>query len=154
MKIRRKIVKFITLFSVGFFGYMLIELLWRQYTFPLMGLCGGLAIVILDKINNKISWETDLIIQSIIGSIIITFFELIIGLLALHTSIPQMWDYSNIPLNFMGVICLPFSIIWCFLSVIGIFIADAINYYIFKELPVPYYKVFGYVILEFPKKLR
>lgn len=148
-----KINKNIVLFVVGFMTYITIEVLFRGYSFSLMGACGGLAIVILDKINNKLSWNTDILIQALIGSLLITFFELVIGELALHTSlVPVMWDYSDVPLNFDGVICLPFSLAWAGLSLVAVFIADAITYYVFEELPVPYYKLFGKVILRFKEK--
>lgn len=148
-----KINKNIVLFVVGFMTYITTEVLFRGYSFALMGACGGLAIVILDKINNKLSWNTDILIQALIGSLLITFFELAIGELALHTSlVPVMWDYSDVPLNFDGVICLPFSLAWAGLSLVAVFIADAITYYVFEELPVPYYKLFGKVILRFKEK--
>lgn len=149
---RKLLDKNVILFTVGFCIYITIEVLFRGFSYPLMGVVGGITLILLDKINNKISWETDLTIQALIGSAIVTLFELIIGLIALYTSLPQMWDYSNMPLNFMGVICLPFSIAWCLLSVIGIFVADAINYYVYEELPIPYYKMFGCTILTFKEK--
>ena len=118
-----------------------------------MGLCGGLALMIMDKINDYISWDIDIIIQGSIGSIIITFFELIIGEISLHTDfLPIMWDYSNVLLNFDGVICLPFSLIWIGLSIIGILVADTINYYIINIQPCPYYKCMGKVVLKFRER--
>lgn len=148
-----KINKNLVLFVVGFMAYITIEVCFRGYSYPLMGVCGGLAVVLLDKVNNKLSWNTDIIVQGLIGSALITFFELVIGELALHTSIvPVMWDYSNMPLNFDGVICLPFSLAWVVLSWVAVFVADAITYYVFEELPVPYYKLFGKVVLRFKEK--
>ena len=145
-----KILKNIILFIVGFCSYITIEVLWRGYSYALMGVCGGLAIVILDKINNKISWDTDILLQGLSGSLLITLFELVIGEIALRTSLlPIMWDYSNVPFNFDGVICLPFSIVWLFISIVAIMLADAINYYVFHEHPKPYYKLFGKKIIEF-----
>lgn len=140
------------LFLVGFCVYITIEVCFRTYSFPAMGLCGGLAIVILDKLNDRISWDLDILIQGLFGSLLITFFELIIGVLSLNGYLPIMWDYSNMPLNYLGVICVPFSILWIFMSIIGIMVADAINYYVFEELPVPYYRLFGKKIIEFKEK--
>lgn len=62
-----------------------------------------------------------------------------------------MWDYHNMPLNIDDIICLPFSFIWIFLSIIAIFIADSINYYVFDETPVPYYKLSNKIILKYKK---
>lgn len=148
-----KAYKTLVLFIVGFMSYITIEVLFRGYSYPLMGICGGIAIILLDKINDRISWDVDIILQGLCGAILITSFELVIGELALHTTIvQQMWDYSNVPLNFDGVICLPFGIAWFFLSIGAILIADAINYYVFEEMPVPYYKLCGKVILRFLEK--
>lgn len=153
MKIKDKIINFIVLFSFGFFTYMLIELIYRQYTFVFMGICGGIAIVILDKINNRISWDTDILIQGACGSLIITFFEYVIGELFLNGVLPVMWDYSNVFLNYKGIICLPFSLAWVGLSIVAVVIADAINYYLLDdEEVVPYYKLFGKTIFKFKSK--
>ena len=148
----KKINKNIVLFLFGFMAYITIEVCYRGYSYPLMGICGGIAILLLDKINNRISWDTDILIQGACGSLIITFFEYVIGELFLNGVLPVMWDYSNVFLNYKGIICLPFSLIWIIISILGIFIADAINYYVFEILPVPYYKLFGHTILKFKEK--
>lgn len=147
------IIKNIILFAVGYCVYIAIEVTYKGFSYPLMGLCGGLALMIMDKINDYISWDIDIIIQGSIGSIIITFFELIIGEISLHTDfLPIMWDYSNVLLNFDGVICLPFSLIWIGLSIIGILVTDTINYYIINIQPCPYYKCMGKVVLKFRER--
>lgn len=146
----RFVNKNILLFLVGYCAYIAIEVTFRGVSYPLMGICAGLAVIIIDKINDYISWDIDIILQGVIGSIVITIFELIIGEISLRTELlPIMWIYSNVPLNFDGVVCVPFSLIWVGLSIIGILIADAINYYIFGESPIPYYKCFGRTILRF-----
>lgn len=148
-----KINKSILLFLVGYCTYISIEVTYRNISYPIMGICGGLAILLLDKINDNISWNIDLCLQGLCGSALITFFELIIGEIALHTSLlPIMWDYSNVLLNFDGVICLPFSIAWFFLSILAIFLADAINYYVLDEPQVPYYNLFGKTVIKFKEK--
>lgn len=149
----KKINKILVLFLFGFFTYMLIELMYRQYTYVLMGVVGGIAVLLIDQINNRISWDIDILIQGTIGSLIITFFEYIIGKLSLAGVLPVMWDYSNVPLNYKGIICLPFSLAWIGLSIVAVVIADAINYYLLDdEEVVPYYKLFGKTILKFKSK--
>lgn len=140
------------LFALGFCVYITSEVLFRGYSFPVMGLCGGLALVLLNMINDKISWDLDLLIQGAIGSGIITLMELVIGGICKLFDFVQMWDYSNMPLNFKGIVCLPFSFVWMIMSILGIFIADAITYYMYEELPVPYYRIFGRVIIRFKEK--
>lgn len=150
---KNRIVKMMVLFLVGFVVYGLIELIYRGKTYPLMAVCGGVAILILDQINNKISWDVDLLLQGVIGSFVITSMEFIIGELSLHNILPAMWNYSNMPMNYKGIVCLPFSIIWIFLSIFGIFLADAMNYYVLGEKDVvPYYRLFGKKIIVFKEK--
>lgn len=142
-KLLNYILKKFILFSVGFFCYSLIEVLFRGYTYFTMGLLGGLMLLLVDSINNYISWNIDLLWQGCIGSFMVTVVELFIGELTKYFMIEPMWDYSSLPLNFDGVICPQFSIAWIFVSILGIIVADIINYYIFHEEPKPYYRVCG-----------
>ena len=137
------------LFYIGFTTYVSIEIIWKGSSHWIMGCCGGIALVLLDKINDKISWDTDILLQGCVGSVLITGMEFIIGNLYLAGLLPKMWDYSNMWLNYKGIVCLPFSLLWIVLSIVAIFLADSINYYIYKELPVPYYKLFGKTIIRF-----
>lgn len=146
MKIRKLI-----LFLVGFCLYITLEVCFRGYSFVLMGVCGGIIFILLDCINEVLPWDTDILIHGSIGSAMITLTELIVGEGLRYLGLPQMWDYSNLPLNFDGVICLPYSLLWILVSIIGIIVADAINYYVFKITPVPYYKLFGKTIFKFKR---
>lgn len=147
-----KFIKSAVMFAVGFCLYITIEVCFRGYSYPLMGICGGIIFILIDLINNKISWNLDFIVQGGIGSTIITATELIVGETLKILNIPAMWDYSDIPFNFDGVICLPFSVIWIGISMLGIMVADAINYYVFDEKPTPYYKILGKTAIEFKAK--
>ena len=149
----KKLYKNIILFTVGFCLYITMEVLFRGYSFPLMGVCAGLVVVLLDKINDYISWDIDILVQCILGMLMVTIMELIIGTIFLDTNLlPVMWDYSNLPLNFRGIICIPFMALWIILSFIAILVADSINYYVFDEEPAPYYKLFGHTIIQFKEK--
>lgn len=134
---------------IGFTTYLSIEIIFRGYTFWGMGVLGAIAFLFLDQLNDRISWDMDILLQGCIGSALITGMEFIVGNLTLLGWLPKMWDYSNMWLNYKGIICVPFSLIWIALSIVAILFADAINYYIFHELPVPYYKLFGKTIIRF-----
>ena len=149
----KKLSKNIILFTVGFCLYITMEVLFRGYSFPLMGVCAGLVVVLLDKINDHISWDIDILVQCTLGMLMVTIMELIIGTIFQSTNLlPVMWDYSNLPLNFNGIICIPFMVLWMVLSFIAILVADSINYYVFDEKPAPYYKLFGYTIIQFKER--
>lgn len=49
------IIKNILLFLVGYCAYIAIEVTFRGVSYLLMGICAGLAVIIIDKINDCIS---------------------------------------------------------------------------------------------------
>ena len=152
---KKIIYKNLILFVVGFCLYITIETLFRGYSYLWSGIMGGLAVVILDKINNYISWDIPLIIQMLIGGIVITVIEAITGLIALKVFGVRMWDYSNLWGSALyGLVCPLFSFFWVLLSGVGILLADAINYYVLHEEPRPYYRgIDGMIIWMMPKMI-
>lgn len=148
-----KTAKSLTLYGAGFCAFITIEVLFRGYSYPVSGVMGGFAVIMLDGINDEMSWDLDLALQALIGGALITLMEAGVGILMLCApGVPRMWDYSDIPFNIAGIICLPFSIAWVFLSVLAIFLADAINYYVFEETEVPHYTLFGKIKFSFERK--
>ena len=95
------------LFMVGFCAYITIEVCFRGFSYPLMGVCGGLILLIIDSLNERISWDMDLLLQGCIGSLTATLFELVIGGICLLCNFNLMWDYSNMPFNLFGVVSKP-----------------------------------------------
>ena len=67
------------------------------------------------------------------GSAIITVLEFITGLIVNVWMGLNIWDYSDMPLNIMGQICLPFTIAWLFISGVAIIVDDMIRYTLFNE---------------------
>lgn len=145
-------VKYLILFYVGFTTYITIETLFRGYSFALMGFDGAICFLIFDKINEYIPWNVDLFIQGCIGSIVVTISELIIGLSLQYFNMQPMWDYSDQWMNYKGVICLLFSFLWIWLAIIGIIVADCINYYLLWNGDRPIYKLFGVIDIKFPQR--
>lgn len=133
------VLKYLVLFLVGFFAYMGIELLYRQYTHWTMGCLGGVCLIILGGINEYFSWEIPFWLQCLKGSIIITVLEFIAGVVLNIWLQLNIWDYSHVWGNVLGQICLPFTIIWFFLSAVAIVFDDWLRYWLFKE-EKPHYK--------------
>ena len=52
-----------------------------------------------------------------------------------------IWDYSNMPFNLWGQICLPFSVLWVFLAGIAVVLDDWLRYWLFRE-ERPHYAIF------------
>ena len=126
-------IRQLTLFFIGGIGYMLIELLVRRRTHWTMGILGGLCFVLIGLINEVFSFEMKLRYQALIACIIVTVLEFITGCIVnLHFGW-GVWDYSNLPFNIMGQICLPFTVIWYFLSIFAIWLDDYIRWKIYGE---------------------
>lgn len=135
---KKQLTSNLILFTVGGCLYYLIEFLWK--TLVSHGIChwsmfllGGLCFLIIGGINEYIPWEMSLLKQSLIGSAIITGLEFIFGVILNIWLNMGIWNYSNLPLNILGQICLPFSIAWCFLSIIAIYLDDYLRWKWFGE---------------------
>ena len=132
-KIIKLIIKYVVLFVMGGLVYMSLEILWRGYTHWTMGVLGGICFICLGLINEILSWETPLIIQMLIGSTIITILEFITGCIVNIWFGWNVWDYSDLPYNFLGQISLFSSIGWIGLSLVGIVLDDYLRFWLFHE---------------------
>lgn len=131
--------KLLILFLIGGLVYVLIELAYRGYSHWSMFILGGICFIAIGSINNYIDYDMPILLQSIIASVIITLFEFICGYIINIKLGWNVWDYSELPFNIKGQICLPFSIIWMGIGMLAIFIDDYIRYKLFDE-PIPHYK--------------
>ena len=120
------------LFFIYGFMYYIIEVLYRGHShwsmFILGGLC-GVVIGLLNERNKDISiWK-----QGLYGAIIVTILEFIIGYIVNILLGWNIWDYSDVPFNFLGQICLPFTIIWFILSIVCVYLDDFLREKLFKS---------------------
>ena len=93
------------LFCAGGVGYMGLELLWRGWTHGAMFFAGGTCFLLLGRLKDTPPW-----VKTVAGAGIITAVELVTGLLLNRRY--EIWDYRQAPLNFLGQICLPYSLLW------------------------------------------
>ena len=125
--------KYFFLFIVGGSLYSLIEISFRGHTHWTMFIVGGVCFILLGLINEVIPWELSFIGQMLMGGALITGVEFITGVIVNLILGWDIWDYSNMQFNILGQVCLPFSIIWCLISGVGIVLDDYIRYKIFGE---------------------
>lgn len=132
--------KHLILFLIGAAAYVLVELIWRGYSHWTMAILGGLCFVLIGGINNWIPWEMPLPLQCIIGAGIVTGAELVAGLVLNVWLGLGIWDYTNMPGNFMGIICPQFTAAWVGLSLLAILLDDWIRYWLLGE-DKPHYRL-------------
>lgn len=131
MKFRFRFLQDIFLILVGGFAYGSIEMLYKGGTHISMVIAGGLSFWLIGLLNEG-NRNPSLLAQMLVSMGIITLIELVTGVIVnvwLHLSV---WDYSHIPYNFMGQICLLFSVLWFLLSLIAIVADDYIRYFLLK----------------------
>lgn len=138
----KQLLKNMILICAGGALYIIIELLWRGYSHWTMFALGGICFFYVGLINEEFSWETPLIGQMFISAVIITGLELVFGMVINGVYKLNVWDYSNMPCNFLGQICLPYSILWFFISLPAIVLDDYLRYRLFHE-EKPRYRFLG-----------
>ena len=81
----------------------------------------GFGAVILDLLCNilcKMDFRYKTVAIFILGLILLSILELIAGVILLKIFKLRLWDYSSYDFNFKGYICLQYSLIWGFLTLI------------------------------------
>lgn len=126
-------VKPLVLHSIGGLLYICCELFFRGHSHWTMFIVGGICFVLIGTINELIPWEMPIWKQAIIGMTIITLIEFVSGCILNVWLKLDVWDYSNLPFNLLGQICVPFSIVWFFISLVGIILDDYLRFWLFHE---------------------
>ena len=133
--------KYLFLFLTGGFAYFYMEIIYRGYSHFSMILCGGLALIFCGLLNQSTDHTIPVLLQMFLSACIITALEFLTGYFVNIRMHWNVWDYSGLPYNLFGQICLAYSTIWLFLSLACIFIDDWIRWKIFDE-PKASYKWF------------
>lgn len=126
-----------TLFLFGGQVYISMEMIFRGHSHYSMFIVGGLCFVIIGSLNEWNKKDMSLVQQGIIGAVVITVIEFITGCIVNLWLGLDVWDYSRIPFNVLGQICLPFTVLWFFASLLCVFVNDflLVLWGIKKEFP-------------------
>ena len=128
-----RVVRPLVLWGIGGLLYVLCELVFRGRSHWTMFLVGGLCFWLIGLINEVIPWDMPIWQQCIIGAIIITAVEFVAGCIINIGLGWQVWDYSGLPFNILGQICLPFTVLWSLLAAAGIILDDYLRFLLFDE---------------------
>jgi hypothetical protein len=127
--------------------YREIEVLWRGRSSWTMVIVGGLCAFLIGRLNqreafyNRRMWE-----QCLIGVCITLVIEFVSGLIINKVFNMGVWDYSDLPGNIMGQICIPYAILWYAIMPFTIYVDDFLRYLLFKE-PKPQGLIYNYKLL-------
>jgi len=135
------ILKCAVLALCGGGAYFAIEVFWRGYSHWTMAVLGGICFVLIGGINEFFPWEMPLALQGVIGAAMVTVLEFYAGVVLNLWLGLGIWDYSGLPLNLLGQICVMYSILWIPLAVVAVILDDWLRHRLFGE-EWPDYRIF------------
>lgn len=103
------------MFTLGAAAYPAVELLWRGHTHWAMSLTGGVCTLMIHLLNRRMR-HRGLAARCAMGCAVITGVEFSVGCVVNRLLGWNVWDYSNVPFNIMGQVCLLYSAFWFLLS--------------------------------------
>ena len=116
--------EYLCVFLSGGIIYNLIELAWRGYSHWSMTVAGGICLLLIHMINQKLH-DKSLLLRYLTGCVIITVVEFVAGIIVNVVFKLYVWDYSAIPGNIMGQICPLFSFFWFLITIPACLVSDA-----------------------------
>lgn len=119
-------MKNLIIFIIGGLGYGALELLWRGYTHISMVITGGICLLGIRLICNYFK-NLSLFNKALLSAFLITAIEAVVGFIVNVKLCLNVWDYSKLPFNMSGQICLLFSFFWFLLSFILILFIEFLS---------------------------
>lgn len=118
------------LFLIGGRLYTWLELACRGRTHWTMFILGGLCFVVIGLLNEHLfPCDLALMQQAVIGAVIITVLEFLTGCIVNLWLGWDVWDYSGLPFNLLGQVCLYYFLLWVLLAVVCIVLDDWLRYW-------------------------
>ena len=136
----KKLIEAFIIICFGGTVYVTMEMLCRGHSHWAMFFVGGFATLCVGLINEILPWDTPLLMQMVVGGLIITVIEFVSGCVLNLLLKWNVWDYSNLPFNILGQVCLPFTLLWCLVSLVAILLDDWLRWKLFGE-EKPHYKI-------------
>lgn len=120
----KKYWKGAVLFYLGGTAYMLLEFCWRGRSDGSMFLLGGLCFLLVGGRIARMA-RLPLALRLVVGAAVITALELLTGMLV--NGQYQVWDYRSMPCQFMGQICLNYSLLWIPVSLAAMHLHECVE---------------------------
>lgn len=90
-----------------------------------------LAVVLcvpVERAGYQLPWACPLWLQAAVCAVLVTVVEFLAGCVLNLWLGMGIWDYSNLPFNLLGQVCLPFSLAWWVLCLVFIPVFDLLRY--------------------------
>ena len=129
----KKLSEYLFLWAVGGCLYYTFEIVFRGFSHWTMFVLGGLCLVFCTAQGRAGRWRDPLGIQILRCMIFVTSCEFITGIIVNRWLNLGIWDYSNVPFQLFGQICLPFMALFGLLCTIGIYLGGYLLHVLYGE---------------------
>lgn len=113
--------------------YYIVEVIFRGYSHWSMAILGGICFLYAGIQNEFTDRDKPLLLQILQVEMFVLIGEFITGCIVNLWLGWHVWDYSNMPFNLLGQICLPFALLFLPLCLFAIVLDDYIRYWLFYE---------------------
>ena len=130
---KHNFIEYFILGAIGGCTYTTIEVWYRGYSHWSMTILAAIVFIAIGMLNEGMDWDTPFGLQMLYGGLIATGLEFVAGCILNLWLGWDIWDYSNMPFNILGQVCLPFFFVWCGLAAVIIIADDVIRWKVFGE---------------------
>ncbi|MEF9839784.1 MAG: hypothetical protein RR275_08025 [Lachnospiraceae bacterium] len=135
----KKFSEFLFLWTLGGCLYYGFEMMFRGFSHWTMFILGGTCFLFCALQGIWTKWHDSIITQLIRCEIFVVSCEFITGMIVNKWLKWNVWDYSNLPYQLFGQICLPFAIIFLGLCAVGIVMSGYLVYGLYGEVKPKFY---------------
>jgi uncharacterized membrane protein len=136
----KKISEYLFLWAVGGCMYYGFEMVFRGFSHWTMFVLGGICFVFFAVQGKMLHWQDPLWMQIGRCMVFVTSMEFITGIIVNKWLHMNVWDYSRLPFQLFGQICVPFIIIFSGLAAAGIILSGYLMHWLYQE-PKPHYHI-------------
>lgn len=129
----KKLSEYLLLWTLGGCIYYGFEILFRGFSHWTMFVLGGICLVFFAVQGKMVHWEDPLWRQVLRCVVFVTGMEFITGIIVNKWLHMNVWDYSNLPFQIFGQVCLQFAVIFSGLCAVGILLSGYLLYWIYGE---------------------
>ena len=129
----KRLSEYLFLWALGGCLYYGFEILFRGFSHWSMFVLGGICFVFFWVQGQMVRWSDPLWRQILRCIVFVTGMEFITGIIVNKWMHLGVWDYSRLPFQLFGQICLPFMIIFSGLCAAGILLSGYLLYWVYGE---------------------
>ena len=129
----KKLSEYLFLWALGGCIYYGFEILFRGFSHWSRVVLGGICLIFFTVQGRMVHWEDPLWKQILRCTIFVTSMEFITGIIVNKWLRLGVWDYSNLPFQIFGQVCLQFAVIFSGLCAVGILLSGYLLHWVYGE---------------------